>query len=347
MPMTDARGQRFIPWVTIALAILNVGVFAIELAKGAHVVEGPGVLGLELGANYGPLTLDGEPWRLFTSMFLHVGIIHLAMNLILGLAFLGRFAELLYGRVAYVSLYLVSGLAGSLLSAMRSEIPSMGASGAIFGIMGGLVAYLIVHRKRIDPTARDQQIKVMGLTIAINVVIGLRAEIIDMNAHIGGLIGGVLVGVALEVGRFDGSKRLLRAVLVGVVGCAVVVGMTYAAEPRSSGLKAIRAFAPVEQKVLDRWNQIVTEIQSGKEVGDDEIASAIETEVLPGWRAAQNAYTKAGGKDPKMLEYIAIREDAWLIMLDALKASDPAGVQRGVERMKAADDLLRGLNGGR
>ena len=121
------------PYVTVALAALNVIVFGVAVAAGADPMSPDPDTMFELGGNFGPVTLAGEPWRLFTSMFLHYGILHLAMNM-LGLLDGGRHVERMYGRAAYIALYVFAGLAGSLASALSGQAVSAGASGEIFGV---------------------------------------------------------------------------------------------------------------------------------------------------------------------------------------------------------------------
>src|SRR5688572_20773851 len=260
MPNPDA--QRYAPWATIVLIGLNLAVFAIELARGGDLMWGPAPVDmLALGGNFGPLTLDGEPWRLFTSMFLHYGIFHLASNMVLGLWFVGRIVEAMYGRLAYVAVYVVGGLAGSLASAIRSEGISAGASGAMFGLMGAFAAFLIAHRDRIDPDERRRQIQSVATMIILNLVIGFQMKFVDMGAHVGGLIGGFVAAYALEWKRRGGRSRLIRVALVGVIGAAAVVGASFVAKPKLSNelLQAqdeIQTLIAVEKRVLPRYAEI-------------------------------------------------------------------------------------------
>src|SRR5882672_4329407 len=109
--------------------------FVIEIATGADAISPTPQQVLAVGADYGPLTLNGEPWRLVSSMFLHFGILHIGMNMLC--LWSGRIVELLYGRLGFVAIYLVAGLAGGVASLARSSaVISAGASGAVFGVFG-------------------------------------------------------------------------------------------------------------------------------------------------------------------------------------------------------------------
>jgi rhomboid protease GluP len=344
MPNPDA--QRYLPWATIVLIGLNLAMFAVELATGGDLMWGPTPeKAFELGANFGPVTLDGEPWRLFTSMFLHFGIIHLASNMIFGLWFVGRIVEAMYGRPAYLAVYLVAGLAGSLASAIRANAVSAGASGAIFGVMGAFAAFLIAHRDRIDPEERKRQIQSVGTMIVLNIIIGLQMKGIDMGAHVGGLIGGFIAAYALEWRRRGGRSRMIRVALVGVIGTAAVVGASFVAKPRLSGemqqaQDEIRTLIDVEKRVLPRY----AEIFKDESLDDDARAKAIETEILPPWIAAQEAYKGSPGANATLLQYLAIRRDAWTQMAAALRAKDQAAFDRSMARMNEADVLVQKLN---
>jgi len=344
----DGSPRRYIPWLTIALAVANVIVFGIELAAGGGFMWGPTPQrAFELGANFGPVTLDGEPWRLLTSMFLHFGILHLAANMVFGLYGVGQYVEAMYGRAAYAAVYLVSGLTGSLASAIHAKAVSAGASGAIFGLMGAFVAFLIVHRDKMDPVQRQRQIRGVGSMIVLNIAVGLQAKGIDMSAHLGGLVGGFLVGLALEIRRVPGAARARarRALVVAVLGTGLVVGATYVVPHSAMGGLAFETgfkdFAALESKVLDRWNGVVVEATS---LGDDEMARIIETEILPQWAEAKRVYLVGGGKTPALLDYIEARRDGWTTMLDGLRQHDTDAITRGVARMKDADAILKQLS---
>ena len=205
---------------------------------------------LEHGGNYGSATLGGEPWRLFTSMFLHYGVLHLAMNM-LGLIDGGRHVERMYGRAGFVALYLVAGLAGSLATSLRSNVVSAGASGAIFGVFGAFGAFLLLHRDRLDKEEVTKQSRGLLIFLVYNLYIGITAQGIDVVAHLGGLGAGFLAGLALELGTHTGPSTIRRSLAVAVIGCALVFAATLIA-PRP--VNALADLAEVEGVVLERWN---------------------------------------------------------------------------------------------
>ena len=154
----------------------------------------------------GALVQDGDTWRMLSSMFLHASIIHLAFNMYALWAF-GPVLETRYGGPRYLALYIASGLWGSAGALMLSNplIPTVGASGAIFGLMGAYVAIAKVHG------ARDMG--GIGAVIAINLFITISVPGISIGGHVGGLIGGLICGLGYEM-----IGRQLRGVST-VVAC--------------------------------------------------------------------------------------------------------------------------------
>jgi membrane associated rhomboid family serine protease len=194
--------------VTKALVGINVGIYLLELALGGDV-NGTGNEIYRNGVLAAPLVDQGDWWRLFTSMFLHYGPIHLAMNM-LALWWFGSAVEQVLGRGRYLLLYLVSGLAGSAGALLLDpNALTVGASGAIFGILG---AAFVLERQRTY---------VLGggalSVIALNIVFTFAVPGISIGGHIGGLIGGALGTLALS--RFGRGHAVYgRPGLVGVAG---------------------------------------------------------------------------------------------------------------------------------
>lgn len=156
---------------------------------------------IKYGANLDTLVKDGEYYRLFTSMFLHIGIMHLICNMY-SLYVIGREVESFFGKIKYIIIYVLSGIFGSILSiAFSHNVVSAGASGAIFGLLGALLYFGYHYRTYLGQTMTRTIIPI----IIINLVIGLLFSGIDLACHIGGFIGGILV--SMMVGVPDKSKK--------------------------------------------------------------------------------------------------------------------------------------------
>ena len=212
-------------WVTIALIVANVAVFALMAAQGSGVlVPGDTSRLVEWGANYGPATIgEGQWWRLFSSMFLHGGVLHVGFNMY-ALWVGGRVVERIYGHVGYALLYAFAGLLGSVASAMTTQVPSVGASGAVFGIFGALLAFLL-RRRRLLPAAVLKRLRsVVLIVVGFNVAFGFAVPGIDQAAHLGGLAGGFLAGLLLAPAFTDSTMRRPWAVypVLVLAGTAVV-----------------------------------------------------------------------------------------------------------------------------
>lgn len=182
------------PFVTyIMLGIIVIVWLLMELSGGS---TNPRVL-VQFGANYGPGILDGEIWRLFTSMFLHIGLTHLAFNSY-ALFIFGLEMERLYGSDRYLVIYVLAGLFGSLASfASRGpQVLSAGASGAIFGVIGMNLAFFLLHRESFGHFGRQRLMNTL-LIIGLNLVFGFTVPGIDNLAHLGGLAGGFALGYGL------------------------------------------------------------------------------------------------------------------------------------------------------
>ena len=149
---------------------------------------------VDWGSNYGRLTLKGEWWRLFTSMFLHGSIWHIGFNM-LALWQVGQVTERIFGSARFVGLYLLAGLSGSLASVLwNPHVNSVGASGAIFGVIGGLLAFLGRKDSGVPPTVVKDLRGSMVPFLLFSLWMGFIYPHTDNAAHIGGLIGGWLAG---------------------------------------------------------------------------------------------------------------------------------------------------------
>ncbi len=181
--------------------MINVAVFlAMVTVAGFGALVEPNPLTLyRFGGNLGVATLGGgQYWRLVTCMFVHAGLLHIAMNMYC-LWYLGMLAEQLFGKTRYLAVYFIAGIGGSLASAIHNpNIISIGASGAIFGVAGALLGLLLVRRDRFSPAGRRSLVNNIGFFVVLNLLLGSAIPGIDMSAHVGGLIAGFLSGAALS-----------------------------------------------------------------------------------------------------------------------------------------------------
>ena len=182
-------------FITPILIYINLGIFLLIVITGLGFISFKGQDLLNWGANYGPLTKNGEWWRLLTNIFLHGGLMHLAANMY-GLLFVGIFLEPLLGRAKYLTGYLLTGILASAASIYWYDATvSIGASGAIFGLYGIFLALLLT--KVFPPDFAKAFLISTAVFIGYNLLMGLTTGGIDNAAHIGGLLSGFVVGLVL------------------------------------------------------------------------------------------------------------------------------------------------------
>lgn len=177
--------------VFLILSYLSRGGFMDSVLGGAD-----GYTLVMLGAKENTLILSGEYWRLLTPVFLHIGIVHLLLNSY-ALNIFGREVEGLFGSVRFAVIYLLAGIAGTLLSFAFSPSVAAGASGAIFGVIGAMAAFLIQNRQTLGEQGKKHLQSLAGM-IGINLVLGFTLAGIDNYGHMGGLISGFILGYLLS-----------------------------------------------------------------------------------------------------------------------------------------------------
>lgn len=210
-------------WATRAIVVVNVAVWLAMLVAGIDPMR-PDVQGLiDWGANLLPLTVD-QPWRLMSATVLHAGLVHLGFNMWV-LWDAGRIAERFYGSLQFLLIYLLSGLFGSLASlffAARTGV-SVGASGAIFGVVGALLAALFTKQSKLPPGLAAGMRSSMLLFVGYSLFMGFISSFIDNAAHIGGLVAGFAAAVILAE-RFDWEEYRRSAIQRSIltIGAAMV-----------------------------------------------------------------------------------------------------------------------------
>jgi rhomboid protease GluP len=226
MPAPWVRREASIGVTQIILGI-NVAVFLLGMVPGGASIT-------NFSANVGVLTFSGEWWRLLTSVFVHGGLLHIAFNMWC-LWNLGQLCESLYGRWTYAAIYLICGVGASLASAAwHPYTPSVGASGAIFGLAGALIAAFKLGEFSVPRSALSGTLRSLGAFVVYNLIFGAIIPGIDNTAHIGGLSTGLIVGalIAFIAPQQDQAPRRFAVLLVvtlalagGAIGAAYHYGL--------------------------------------------------------------------------------------------------------------------------
>ena len=206
------------PVVTYALIVLNIMVY---LFMTLYDLDGTYFYAL---ANNYEFVQNGQIYRLLTSMFLHADIIHIGCNMY-ALYILGPQVERYYGKTKFLLIYLLSGILGSIFSCvfMSADTISMGASGAIFGLLGSIAYFTYYYRATLQGLLRSQVLPV----ILLNLAIGFMVPGIDISGHIGGLIGGTLVSMAIGIGDKGRKTDQINGIIVFILMTFAMLYMVY------------------------------------------------------------------------------------------------------------------------
>ena len=176
-------------------------------------------------------------------MFLHFGIIHVGMNMFV-LWQGGPLVERLFGNFAFFVIYIFSGLIGSFVSLYAHPMSvAAGASGAVFGVYGALLGFLVVQRGTVPPALLQSLFKAAGMFVVYNIIFGVAASGIDMYAHGGGLIGGLLLGMLLSR-KLQRNANLLRTTITAILGTAIVLYLFTHLRPIQSPNQSDDSFLP-------------------------------------------------------------------------------------------------------
>jgi rhomboid protease GluP len=216
------RGESTITLTKIFFGI-NVAVYlGMVLASGSPFQEFGGAELVQWGANAGALTVSGEWWRLLTCVFVHGGLLHIAFNMWC-LWDLGALSESLYGRWTFGALYILCGLGASLASIIWNvHVLSVGASGAIFGLAGALIAAFKLGEFSVPRAALSGTMRSLLVFVGFNLIFGAASGVTDNAAHVGGLLTGLILGavIALFAPLQEHAPRRLAIFLAMLLGLA-------------------------------------------------------------------------------------------------------------------------------
>ena len=253
------------PIITRILAVACVLVFGLMVLSGVSIMN-PLITDLiGWGGNFGPsVVIDHQYWRLFTCMFVHIGLFHLAMNMFC-LIGSGRTIERLFGHDGFLLLYLLSGSGGAIASLWYHPLTvSAGASGAIFGLFGGLLGFLAIRHRSV-PLVVLKPLRASAFSfVAYNTILGAMNPAIDTAAHLGGLVTGFVCGllftaVSRSPGQINRISRFVRISAVAAFVLAVLAALgVYSRNHARNALMADPRISPFLQPTDDgpaqQWN---------------------------------------------------------------------------------------------
>jgi len=258
--------------ITPALVAINLVVFGLMVASGVDAAE-PEIADLvRWGAGLTALSVEGEWWRLLTATFVHIGFLHVAFNMWV-LWDAGRLVERVFGNAGFLVLYVASGLVGSLASnLLNPDVVCAGASGAVFGVYGALLGFLVRCRGSIPKKVLAGLSKSGVAFLGYNLFYGFMHAGIDVAAHVGGLAAGFACGLVMAqpLSRKALAGRRARNLLVGV-GAALlvaagagVVASQGAGRGGAEGLGGLESLRPMSEAAGRELNQAMAYLDQGQ-----------------------------------------------------------------------------------
>lgn len=289
-----ARLDRLSPGAPVVpvLVAINVLVFVAMCVTGVGIFQPDGQAVLAWGSNFGPLTTSGQWWRLLSSTFVHFGLLHIAFNM-WALYASGRLVERLFGSTRFVLLYLFAGVTASMVSLLWNPmVNSAGASGAIFGIFGGLLAFVMNPRNQVPQSVMVEHRNSTLLFAGYTLFYGAAHSGIDNAAHIGGLLAGLAMGFVLARPLTGKARRETSpggVVLALGAGAMALIALSWPLlHPNPQTLRERQFSAARERAVADEKLAVVATRQWAKHARATQasvpvLVAELTTDVVPKW----------------------------------------------------------------
>jgi len=325
------------------LVIINCAVLVAVAAMGGGFWHADDEVLRHWGANFGPYTLDGEWWRVLTAIFLHFGLWQLATNMA-ALWYFGRLTERLYGTMSFLIVYLFAGLCGNVASLLlHPRVDGAGASGAIFGIIGAVLAFIAHPRTPMPARMAVARGRVILAFVAYTIINAFTARGIDTAAHLAGLLGGLLMGWILvrpldAAARRHSWRRVAAGVLTGVVLLAAASWPLRHPDPvdivEREFQHHVQQFLAEEQRVL-KDEAALTELVAGKRISSGE-QSERWSQIAPAWQATRDVIrvpelpedSRLRDLQFALIRYIAGCAELARLRSEAAIADDPVKARR-------------------
>lgn len=342
-PFFDALRERT-PWpvITPAIVLLNVFVF-IRMLFGEGSLSDPDTL-LAWGGSFGPRTTNGEWWRLFTSLFVHAGPLHLLTD-IAGLAIVGLMLERLVGHFAFATVYLGAGIFAGLASLSADPMAvTVGSSGAIFGLYGLLLASAVWGALKRSLTIPLPAVKQMAPGVAIFLLYNLATG--GLGAAAGnGLVMGFIAGLVLAWGVSERKTPAIRSAAAMAATLVIVVAAAVPLRGFTDVKPEIARVLAVEDRTTQVYDKAVKQFQLGA-IDAESLAQVIHTSVLPELQAV-SARLKSLERVPaehrplvaNAGEYLRLRSESWRLRAEGLRKHEMPTVQRSDRTARAALDV--------
>ncbi len=292
----------FIPkdgfFITPILINICILIFIVMVISGVNAFLPDTESLIKWGANFTPLTLGGQYWRLISNCFLHIGVIHLLFNMY-ALMYIGLLLEPFIGKTRFGIAFLITGIGGSVISLWWHDlIVSAGASGAIFGLFGVYIALLLTNL--IDKETRKKILTSLLLFVGYNLIYGLKGGI-DNAAHIGGLLIGIIFGITLFPSLSQPEKKIRNLILntTSIIGILVFTSFVILRTPNDVAKyeKFMSGFIDIEQKAMSFYR-----VQPYST--DDKYLKAIKVDGIPNWKKCKEIVNQVDSLENLPIELI-------------------------------------------
>lgn len=341
--------------ITLALVAVNILVFVGLAAVSMSPLHIPSELLIRAGGNFAVRVQDGEAWRLLTALFLHGGLLHVGLNMF-ALYQVGQVVERLFGRAGFAVVYLGAGLLGNLASLWwRQGAVSVGASGAIFGVYGALLAYLTIQRGSVPVEVfREMRSGTLGF-LGYSLFAGFAIAGVDNAAHLGGLLGGLILGAALaepvcsqQLVRWLSLRALAGAAAALLIGAGLwraTPDVAHELEVDMLFQQTVQRFV-LEEQDLQREQIQLMEAVRGRRISEAVALDALERELVPRWdrQVVQLSWRMAPPQREwqrrELIQYATARRDALKALLQGLQTRDAEAVERSRSLQQEAESIL-------
>jgi rhomboid protease GluP len=323
------------PIVLPVLVAVNAGIF-IGMIFGAGAIADPATL-VAWGASVGPRTTNGEWWRLVTALFVHTGFWHLVINMA-GLVAVGLTLERLAGHFTFAAIYLAAGTFASLVSLHASPLAvSAGASGAIFGIYGLLIAAIAWGRFRQSPlTIPLKTLKIKAPATAIFILYGLGTSR-GNGAELTGLITGLLCGLVLLQGVSERTPPPRRIAIAVAVTLGIAVALAVPLRSMTDARPEIARVIEFEGRTAEAYKAAVNQFRLGA-INAEALAKLIERTIVPDLQKVLTRVTSLKRVPPVQEAlvmsaemYLRLRDQSWRLRAEALHKSNMKSLRKADE----------------
>lgn len=335
------------PWVlaTPALAALNIAIFACMLFSPGALSD-PETL-IQWGGSFGPRTTNGEWWRLVTTMSVHSGILHLLVNLA-ALVQVGLILERLVGVVTFATVYVVAGVLASLVCLSADAVAvSVGASGAIFGTYGLLLASLLRGALQRSPlTIPLATAKTFGPPAAAFILYNVAFGSLDGAAHAASLAVGFGCGIVLTRGASECEPAVRRAAVALAATAVIVVALAVPLSGLADVRPEIQQIIAAEDRTAQAYETEIERFRNGR-ISAAALARFIDRTIIPEMQAA-GARLKQLGRVPaehqplvtNAEQYVRLRKESWGLRSEALRTASVAMLRKADRAEWAALEAL-------